>query len=61
MSPIQSCIKTKSTNIDLVTQVDIESEQLLVNRIKTKFPEAEFEHEDSINAGGKKNKKCNPV
>ena len=40
-------IKTKSTNIDLVSQADIESEQLLINKIKTKFPNHDIIAEES--------------
>ena len=40
-------IKIKSTNIDLVSQADIESEQLLINKIKTKFPDHDIIAEES--------------
>ena len=33
-----SSIKNKSTNIDLVTKADIESEKYIINKIKKKFP-----------------------
>ena len=34
-----SSIKTKSTNIDLVTNADIESENFIIKEIQKKFPE----------------------
>ena len=40
-------IKTKSTKIDLVSQADIESEELLINKIEAEFPNHDIIAEES--------------
>lgn len=48
---VQNQVQTKSSDVDLVTETDQEVEKLIIQSVKSKFPDHRFIGEESVSSG----------